>query len=183
MAPSRRCSRSRGRGTGFSRSRGRLSLVRMSSVVSDTVAITFLPVGIIPYLGRTQQGEPYCQRQPGDRYCPEAAQMGMYSAKHMIRLSDGIDFGNLALASYLLAQNHRQEHPVRSCVYRVTDLRRLIPKLPRQPVCPGADRLPIPYVSCWLCTGKDTEGEAKLFWGVLAAHNLDGDRLEPGVFC
>jgi hypothetical protein len=74
MAPSRSCSRSR----------DRLSLVRMSGVVSDTVAITFLPVGIIPYLGRTQQGEPYCQRQPGDRYCPEAAQTGMYRAKHMI---------------------------------------------------------------------------------------------------
>jgi hypothetical protein len=86
MAPSRSCSRSR----------GRLSLVRMSGVVSDTVAITFLPVGIIPYLGRTQQGEPYCQRQPGDRYCPEAAQMGMHCAKHMIRLSDG----NVTLTSH-----------------------------------------------------------------------------------
>jgi hypothetical protein len=44
MAPSRSCSRSQ----------GRLSLVRISGVVSDTVAITFLPVAIIPYLGRTQ---------------------------------------------------------------------------------------------------------------------------------
>ncbi len=90
MAPSRSCSRSRGRGTGFSRSRGRLSLVRMSGVASDTVAITFLPVRIIPYLGRTQQGEPSCQRQPGDQYSPEATHMGMYSAKHVIRLLDGL---------------------------------------------------------------------------------------------
>ena len=90
MAPSRSCSRSRGCGTGFSRSRGRLSLVRMSGVASNTVGITFLPVRIIPYLGRTQQGEPSCQRQPGDQYSPEVTHMGMYSAKHVIRLLDGI---------------------------------------------------------------------------------------------
>jgi hypothetical protein len=90
MALSRSCSRSLGCGTGFSCSRGRLSLVRMSGVASDTVAITFLPVRIIPYLGRTQQGESSCQRQPGDQYSPEATHMGMYSAKHVIRLLDGI---------------------------------------------------------------------------------------------
>ena len=58
MAPSLSCSSSRGRGTGSSRSQGRLSLVHMCGVASDTVAITFLSVGIIPYLGRTQQVVP-----------------------------------------------------------------------------------------------------------------------------